>query len=348
VLTSVVASSTSVSCNGGNTGSATASASGGTGPYTYTWSPSGGNSSAATSMQAGNYTCTITDSKGCVTNTVAIIAQPAPLVSTSTVTPTGCSGGANGTASIGVSGGTNPYVITWNTTPIQTGTTATGLATGLYTATVTDNNNCVASQVVFIVDAPPVDSLTMIGTLCANDSTVVLTAPNGGTPPNDITAPYQWYIVIIPINGATSVSYTANKNNVNFYSVNWFSHGCKYVSTTLVETIYQDISTLPQTNIFTPNGDNINDYFLPFSLSGNTMVTYPEIAAVVEDYELYIYDRWGSLVFKTNQPLNMWDGIEINGKDANAGTYFWMAKYKSKCNTKNPEQIIKGFMQLIR
>lgn len=71
-------------------------------------------------------------------------------------------------------------------------------------------------------------------------------------------------------------------------------------------------------NIFTPNGDGINDYFYP--LSG-----FPTI----EVLEFNIYNRWGAQVFgaldiMTNQELSGWDG-RINSKITNAGTYIWSA-----------------------
>jgi lysyl endopeptidase len=50
---------------GGNNGSATAVATGGTPPYTYSWNNGGGSSATATGLDAGNYTVTITDDNGC-------------------------------------------------------------------------------------------------------------------------------------------------------------------------------------------------------------------------------------------------------------------------------------------
>ncbi|RFS13431.1 PA14 domain-containing protein, partial [Emticicia sp. C21] len=54
-----------VSCNGGNNGSATVTPVGGTSPYTYQWSPSGGTGATASNLTAGTYTVTVTDAKGC-------------------------------------------------------------------------------------------------------------------------------------------------------------------------------------------------------------------------------------------------------------------------------------------
>ncbi|WP_450782978.1 PAS domain-containing protein, partial [Streptomyces sp. NPDC001635] len=54
-------SQTNVACNGASNGSASVTASGGAGSYTYSWSPSGGTAATATGLSAGTYTCTITD-----------------------------------------------------------------------------------------------------------------------------------------------------------------------------------------------------------------------------------------------------------------------------------------------
>jgi hypothetical protein len=66
---------TNASCNACN-GSATCSGSGGTGPYTYLWSPSGQAGNTATALCVGSYTCTLTDAKGCTAMSIAGITAP--------------------------------------------------------------------------------------------------------------------------------------------------------------------------------------------------------------------------------------------------------------------------------
>src|SRR6202008_5208115 len=68
-------------CNGGTT-TASVVASGGTGPYTYLWSPSGGNAATSTAIGAGSYTCTITDANGCVITKTFTITAPSALTAT--------------------------------------------------------------------------------------------------------------------------------------------------------------------------------------------------------------------------------------------------------------------------
>ncbi|WP_117613480.1 hypothetical protein [Chryseobacterium sp. Leaf180] len=64
-LLNATVSQTNVACNGGNTGTATVTATGGTSPYTYAWSPSGANGSVITGLTAGNYSVTVTDANLC-------------------------------------------------------------------------------------------------------------------------------------------------------------------------------------------------------------------------------------------------------------------------------------------
>src|SRR5690606_15517613 len=124
-------------------GSAVASASGGTSPYTYSWNTTPAQTTAnATDLAAGNYTVTATDANGCSGTQSVTINPPAqaPTVTT-TSTDEGC-GGVLGTATASATGGTAPYSYSWNTTPAQTSATATDLTAGTYTVTVTDANGC--------------------------------------------------------------------------------------------------------------------------------------------------------------------------------------------------------------
>jgi gliding motility-associated-like protein len=64
---------------------------------------------------------------------------------------------------------------------------------------------------------------------------------------------------------------------------------------------------------FTPNGDGRNDVLRPY------------LAAIKELSFFSVYNRWGQLVFTTNQPGNGWDGT-INGIQQPVGTYVWRLK----------------------
>jgi hypothetical protein len=126
-------------------GSATVQETGGTQPYTYTWSPAGGTGSTASSLGAGNYTVSIVDQHGCIdTAHVSIGSIPSVQASLGATTNVSCFGGNNGTAAISASTGAMPYNYAWSATGAS-GPNAGNLAAGTYTVTVTDANQCTAT-----------------------------------------------------------------------------------------------------------------------------------------------------------------------------------------------------------
>lgn len=100
------ASATGVSCFGGSNGTVVASVTGGTTPYTYTWSPAGGTLATATGLASGGYTVTVKDNHNCQTTATTTIAQPTALTATTAFTAVSCNGGSNGAASVAASSGT--------------------------------------------------------------------------------------------------------------------------------------------------------------------------------------------------------------------------------------------------
>jgi gliding motility-associated-like protein len=143
-LSVVVSSTQSVSCFGGNNGSASAAVAGGTAPYSFQWS-NGSATQSANGLSAGIYTVTVTDSRGCITSGQVTITQPAAAlsVSASMVQAVSCFGGNNGSLNISVSGGTPSYSYTWNIG--STSQNINSLVSGTYTVTVTDIKGCTAS-----------------------------------------------------------------------------------------------------------------------------------------------------------------------------------------------------------
>lgn len=66
-------------------------------------------------------------------------------------------------------------------------------------------------------------------------------------------------------------------------------------------------------NIFTPNQDTYNDYFIPYPFSS------------VEKIDLQIFNRWGNLIFKTDDPQINWDGkIQGTNQPASDGVYYYI------------------------
>ncbi|MCB9235603.1 MAG: T9SS type A sorting domain-containing protein [Bacteroidia bacterium] len=129
-------------CNNAN-GTASVVASGGTPPYTYSWS-NGATSSSINGLSSGWYTVTVTDNAGCTNSKSKAVGNVSPIsLSLSGSNPT-C-GNTNGSVTANPSGGTPPYTYSWTTNPVQTTQTATNLGPGWYHVTVTDANGCTKS-----------------------------------------------------------------------------------------------------------------------------------------------------------------------------------------------------------
>lgn len=145
---SVTSNSSSVSCNGGNNGTASVTVNGGTAPYTYLWS-NGNATPNNTGLSAGSYVVTVSDNAGCTNFTTVTVSQP--LVISSTVTNLNnisCFGLSNGTANVVAAGGTSPFNYIWSNG--RTTSNNSALSAGTYTVTITDANACTATRSVTI------------------------------------------------------------------------------------------------------------------------------------------------------------------------------------------------------
>ncbi len=148
VLTASIALGNNVSCNGGNDGSATASATGGSTAYSFAWS-NGSTTATATGLAAGTYTVTVTDANLCTDTETITITEPTPVVAATTLNNNvSCFGGNDGSATASASGGTGPYTFAWS----NGGTTATvsNLTAGTFTVTATDANGCTNTETITI------------------------------------------------------------------------------------------------------------------------------------------------------------------------------------------------------
>lgn len=146
----------SVSCFGGSNGSATATASGGTGQIGFSWNTQPVQTTAtAINLSQGTYTVTATDANGCQATASVQITQPPQLqVSITNVQQVACFGQATGSATAQASGGTGAISYAWNTNPIQTTATASGLTAGTYSVAAVDANGCIAGASVQITQPP--------------------------------------------------------------------------------------------------------------------------------------------------------------------------------------------------
>jgi large repetitive protein len=249
-----------VACFGTASGSAGVEASGGNSGYSFTWknssgiiisSVSSGNSSSATNLPAGTYTIIVTDSRNCQAVQTITVTEPILLVAEIiSKTDVSCEGANDGTATVNVTGGKTPYVYSWNTVPVQTAATATGLAAGVYNVIVTDANKCTSTVSVNINKGMTLvlDPLANMGPLCPGSviPDILLSAK-----PANAAMSYVWKIsgANIGLSGGTATG------------INPFipSFTTSLVAGTATVTVTATLNSCSDTKVFTiTTGDNIN------------------------------------------------------------------------------------------
>ncbi len=187
---------TAISCFGAGDGSINLSASGGQGPFDFSWTGPNGFTSDQNSiinLLAGNYTATVTDANGCDATEIFTITEPDELAVTITATDISCFGETDGAAVSNISGGTPPYIYSW-TGPdsfSETSDNIQDLEAGLYSLEVTDAAGCTANADINIVE-PAALSLDVVITQpeCLIDNGELTVIPSGGTVASGYT--YSW------------------------------------------------------------------------------------------------------------------------------------------------------------
>lgn len=159
---------TPVKCNGGSDGAISLSVLG-TAPFVASWFPATVTGLNPTNLPAGFYEVTVTDAEGATGFTTFSVPQPAALTGAFSATPQ-MDNLLDGTASVNVNGGTPPYQYAWNTTPVQTTSTATGLVQGTYTCLVTDAKGCTLTGSILVNQ--------VVGTFTAIEEHKITLAPN--------------------------------------------------------------------------------------------------------------------------------------------------------------------------
>ncbi len=175
------------SCAGSNNGNASTIASGGTPPYSYLWNTSPPQfNDTASNLTPGTYNVTVTDSRGCTSTSSVFVdsSSSAIIISIDSVSTLLCYTDNYGIATVSVFGGTPGYTYVWNTNPVQTGPTATGLSPGAYIITVTDTLGCSTSDTAVVSSPPQIFVLGgAINASCNSSDGVAYVNVSGGITP---------------------------------------------------------------------------------------------------------------------------------------------------------------------
>ncbi len=184
----VAAHVTDVLCYGLTTGSIDLSVTGGTAPYTYSWS-NAVNTEDIASVAAGSYSFVVSDNNGCTFSNNLAITQPlAPLAVTNSSVNVSCFNGTNGTIDLTVAGGTSPYVYSWANGQYLLSFTSQDLSNipaEFYHYVVTDAHGCVVLDTIEVTQ-PALLTTSVVGVdiLCkgGNTGSIDLTVTGGTLP----------------------------------------------------------------------------------------------------------------------------------------------------------------------
>ncbi|MEI6049854.1 MAG: gliding motility-associated C-terminal domain-containing protein [Bacteroidota bacterium] len=300
-----IVSQTNILCYGSNTGSVTVAGSGGTSPYKYklgagSYQVSGNFGT----LIAGAYAITVQDANSCTFNVEATITQPqATLVGNiGAQTNVSCFESSDGSVTVTGAGGTSPYLYSLNSGTYQASGTFSGLAAATYTISVRDANLC-STNVSATIAQPAVLSLAFVtdDVSCPGDAdgNIALTI-TGGIQPYSVI----WSDGIL----------TSDRPNISegTYSVIVTDkNGCAANLDIVIGAVgSENCIEIPQ--IITPNNDGFNDTWKIKNID------------LFRNAELFVYSRWGKLVFRSkNIPANPWNGT-FEGKLLPTDSYHYI------------------------
>lgn len=288
-----------IQCFGDNDGSIDITVTGNINPMIYTWA-GGETTQDLTGLGPGDYSVTIEEESGCITYFDFTITEPPLLTFDTTETQNIiCNGEADGYIHTVAAGGTEPYTFTLNDDLTQSSPDFNGLSAGTYIIIVADNYGCTVEIEVTLTEPEAVtidagaDQVMQFGGYANMNAvssspslTSIVWSPATDLSCNDCLTPQ------------------ASPDNTTTYTITVENEfGCSATDEITVFVQYEYAIA----NVFTPNGDGLNDIFQLH-------------ADFITSIELYIYNRWGELVYSTNDMRNGWDGT-MKGKQAEVGTY---------------------------
>lgn len=304
-LSSITATTSSTTANCTN-GTATAVASGGIAPYSYSWS-NGANGSTITGLSMGYYYVTITDAQGCNTSDYGIYVNQSPQILVNHVVSNATCLDPNGSVTAFASGGTGPYSYSWNNG--QTTQTATNLlGQNSYNVVVTDVNGCVGQAYAYVSSTTPINvTYTSTPSQCISPTGSATITASGGTAPYV----YQW-LTIPSVNSPTITNQAAGTYSFQVTDAN----GCARSGQVVINPVSSINATVQSSTVYCPattgsvfaNATGSNP---PFTYTWSNGSNTPTISSVpLGTYGCTITDalgcsvtKWG--VLSSTSPINI-------------------------------------------
>ena len=303
-----------VRCGGDSTGKVTITSSGGTPPYTYSYSKDGirfFTTRIATNLTVGTYTGFSADANGCTVNIDFIINEPQPLAIQYNLSEPKCYGYSDGAIFVLATGATPPYTFTINPNSNSTGW-FTNLPAGLHQLTVTDSNNCEFVYQLTLGQPDPV-------VVDINPDTLILELGESGqfftsftgAPADSVS--FEWStpsgLNCTDCPNPIVNPYVDKVYTVKVYDISDVSNPYPCMGEAIGYVIVSDGQPIYIPNAFTPNGDGENDKFY----------VYGKDLKIVH---MQIFDRWGEMLFETSRQDYGWDG-SYKGIIQNPGVYIY-------------------------
>jgi gliding motility-associated-like protein len=231
-----------------------------------------------------------------------------------------CFGKNTGEAKLIAVGGTAPFTYKWST-GVSSDFIA-NLKKGKYDYTVTDSKNCIFSAFATVggPDTSIVIAPKVVDESCAGkkDGSIKLKVSGG-------TAPYTYTWIPTGIT-ADQTNLAAGDYKVTITDANACVNNASFTLKEFCKTGGDNID-----NTITPNGDGKNDKWVV-----NGLDKFP-------NNEVYIYNRWGSIVYSKKPYDNSWGGENASGADLPSGAYYYLIKLNDADNN-----TISGSITIIR
>jgi gliding motility-associated-like protein len=318
VIPSITLDGSSVLCDGQTTATLTSSYALGNQWFLNGDPITGATSNSIEVSAAGSYTVVVTSPEGCTAISTAqgITVKPVVPIDVTAADTVVCNDEVVN-IQLSATGGFVSYF--WDVTG-ETTSSITAINTGIFTVTGTTADGCVSNASIQIINNSPFE-LNLFSPIFFDDFNVSAQGAEDGS--IDLTVfggsgvfTYDWS------NGGTTSDLSGLSGGI--YSVTVADEqGC-----TVTDSInLKEPEAIKLPNGFTPNGDGFNDFYVIKGIQG-----YP-------GNKVNIFNRWGNLVFSTQDYQNNWGGVSNDGNLLPDGTYFIVVDL-NKEGTDNVENYI--------